>query len=177
MNTRTSQRLRQALTMVGFAGLFVVVNAVPGAATPVSPPGSFVGERLAHGHLSHGSLVVKPGLEVVVTKNTVKPGGSSGWHSHPGGAIVIIQTGQITTYRSAGRDKRAGGENESDSGCIINTYTAGNSFIEPPGEPLNARNNGLTETIVFATFPGVPVDANGNTLQRTDEPDPGTCPV
>ncbi len=167
---------------VGFAGLFVVVNSVPGAATPVDPPGSFVGERLAHGKLASGSLAVKPGLEVVVTKNTIKPGGTSGWHSHPGGAIVVVFAGQVTTYRSSGRDQSEegndrAGDNDGDSRCVINTYTAGQSFIERPGEPLNAKNNGLSDTIVFATFPGVPVDANGNTLQRTDEPNPGTCPV
>ena len=166
MNTRTKRAMRLAVMTVGFAGLFAVVNAIPGAATPVSPPGSFVGQRLAHGHLSQGSLAVEPGLEIVVTRNAVKPGGTSGWHSHPGGAIVVIQTGQVTTYRKAG-----------ESGCAINTYTAGQSFIEKPGEPLNAKNNGSTETIIYATFPGVPLGPEGTTLQRTDEPNPGTCPV
>jgi quercetin dioxygenase-like cupin family protein len=116
--------------------------------------------------LSQGSLAVEPGLEIVVTRNAVKPGGTSGWHSHPGGAIVVIQTGQVTTYRKAG-----------ESGCAVNTYTAGQSFIEKPGEPLNAKNNGSTETIIYATFPGVPLGPEGTTLQRTDEPNPGTCPV
>lgn len=166
MNTRTRRALRLAVMTVGFAGLFAVVNAIPGAATPVSPPGSFVGQRLAHGHLSQGSLAVQPGLEIVVTRNAVKPGGTSGWHSHPGGAIVVIETGQVTTYRKAG-----------ESGCAINTYTAGQSFIEKPGEPLNAKNTGSTETIIYATFPGVPLGPEGTTLQRTDEPNPGTCPV
>lgn len=166
MNTRTRRAMRLAVMTVGFAGLFAVVNAIPGAATPVSPPGSFVGQRLAHGHLSQGSLAVEPGLEIVVTRNAVKPGGTSGWHSHPGGAIVVIQTGQVTTYRKAG-----------ESGCAVNTYTAGQSFIEKPGEPLNAKNNGSTETIIYATFPGVPLGPEGTTLQRTDEPNPGTCPV
>jgi hypothetical protein len=185
--------MRLALMTVGFAGLFAVVNAVPGAATPVFPQGSFVGELLGHGTLSHGSLAVKPGLEIVVTKNTVKPGGTSGWHSHPGGAIVVIQSGQITTYRSAGRDESEDGNhdgnhdgtndgnhdgtNDGNSRCIITTYMAGQSFIERPGEPLNAKNNGLKDTIIYATFPGVPVDASGHTLQRTDEPNPGTCPI
>ena len=166
MNTRTRRAMRLAVMTVGFAGLFAVLNAIPGAATPVSPPGSFTSQRLAHGHLSQGSLAVEPGLEIVVTRNAVKPGGTSGWHSHPGGAIVVIQTGQVTTYRKAG-----------ESGCAINTYTAGQSFIEKPGEPLNAKNNGSTETIIYATFPGVPLGPEGTTLQRTDEPNPGTCPV
>src|SRR5467141_3750061 len=69
MNTRTKRTMRLAVMTVGFAGLFAVLNAVPGAAIPVSPPGSFVGQRLAHGHLSQGSLAVEPGLEIVVTRN------------------------------------------------------------------------------------------------------------
>jgi len=166
MNTRTKRTMRLAVMTVGFAGLFAVLNAVPGAATPVSPPGSFTSQRLAHGHLSQGSLVVKPGLEIVVSRIAIKPGGTSGWHSHPGGAIVVVQTGQVTTYKSNG-----------DSGCTINTYTAGQAFVEQPGEPLNAKNNGSTETINYVTFPGVPLGPEGTTLQRTDEPNPGTCPV
>src|ERR1700736_5002491 len=165
MNTRTKRAMRLALMTVGFAGLFAVVNAVPGAATPVRPPGSFVSQRLAHGHLSQGSLVFKPGLEIVVARIAIKPGGTSGWHSHPGGAIVVVQTGQVTTYKSKG-----------DSGCTINTFTAGQSFVEQPGDPLDAKTTGWTKTINSVTFPGVPLGPEGTTLQRTDEPNPGTCP-
>ena len=95
-----------------------------------------------------------------MSKNVVEVGGYSGWHSHPGGAIVLVQQGEITTYRSVGGH------------CDITTYTAGQSFIERPSDVLNAVNTGSIQTIIYATFPGVPAGA----LPRIDKPDPGTCP-
>jgi quercetin dioxygenase-like cupin family protein len=161
---------------VGLAGLLVTVNAVPGAATP---PSHFNSEILSRGTLSHGDLRVHPGLQIVVVKATVEAGGSSGWHSHPGGAIVIVQQGEITTYRSLEKGDEQEGSRSGDGvsapfpQCIITRYTQGQSFIERPGEPLDAVNTGSTQTIVYATFPGVPVGGS----PRTDELNPGTCPV
>jgi hypothetical protein len=178
MNTLTRRGMRLALMTVGFIGLFVAVNAVPGAATAISS--GFASIRLAHGTLAHGSLVVKPGLQIVVVQNTVQPGASSGWHSHPGGAMVVIQAGQITTYQSVRNDDEEESRGAGSSRCVINTYTVGQAFVERPGEPLVAVNNGSSVTISYATFPGVPVDpVTGATLQRTDEPkpNPDPCPV
>ena len=181
MNTLTRRRVRLALMTVGFTGLFLAVNAVPGAATPASL--DFVSLRLGHGTLSHGSLTVKPGLQVVVVRNTVQAGASSGWHSHPGGAIVVIQDGQITTYQVVRNDDEEEGNKEGSKAgsfrCVTTTYTAGHAFVESPGDPIIAVNNGTSQTISYATFPGVPVDALGNTLQRTDvpKPNPDPCPV
>jgi quercetin dioxygenase-like cupin family protein len=179
MGMLSKRGIRLALMTAGFVGVFVAVNAVPGAATPVFPKDSFIGVPLGHGALSEGRLSVKPNGQVVVTKNTAKPGGTSGWHSHPGGAIVVVQVGQITTYRVARNDDGEEGGGTSGFRCITTTYTAGHAFIERPGEPLNAKNNGSIDTIIYATFPGVPVDAAGNTLQRTDlpKPNPDPCPI
>jgi hypothetical protein len=121
--------------------------------------------------LAHGSLQVKQGGDIVVTMNKVDFPGSSGWHSHPGGAIVIVTKGQITTYRSSASD--AEDSDDGESRCVINVYNAGDSFIERPGEPLNAVNTGGAPAEVWATFPGVPA----NTSPRTDLlTNPGTCP-
>jgi hypothetical protein len=177
MNTLTRRVMRLAVITVALAGLFVAISTVPGAATAASS--GFVSLRLGHGTLSHGSLVVKPGLQIVVVKNTVQPGGSSGWHSHPGGAMVVIQEGQITTYQSVKNEDAEEGRAEGSSRCVITTYIAGQAFVERPGDPIIAVNNGSSVTISYATFPGVPVDSAGNTLQRTDQPrpNPDPCPV
>jgi hypothetical protein len=178
MGMLSKRGIRLMLLTAGLVGLFVATNTVPGAATdPLPTKDSFKGELLGHGTLSQGRLTVKPNGEVVVTKNTAKPGGSSGWHSHPGGAIVVVQQGQITTYRVVRTDDEDG--NDGGYRCVATTYTAGHAFIEAPGEPLNAKNHGTVDTIIYATFPGVPVDATGKTLQRTDlpAPNPNPCPV
>jgi len=153
----TGRSIRLALTTLGFAGLIVAVNVVPATATPGH---NFTPTLLGRGtDQSDGTLPIREGLDVVVTQNTVLANGRSGWHSHPGGAIVVVADGQITTYRQGG------------NGCEGTLYTKGQAFLERPGQPLNAVNTGTTTTTVIATFPNVPV--GGST--RIDLPDPGTC--
>jgi quercetin dioxygenase-like cupin family protein len=152
--------MRLALMTLGFAGLIVAVNAVPAAATGAN---NFKTTILGHGtYVSHGTLPLVQGMEIVVATTVVQPGGSSGWHSHPGGVIVVVQAGEITFHSSIGNH------------CDVTTYKAGQAFIERPGEVGNAvaGSNGAT---IYATFPGVPM-VNGTPAPRTDEPDPGTCP-
>jgi quercetin dioxygenase-like cupin family protein len=161
MNMLAKRVVRLAAMTVGLAGLLVAVNAVPGAATPPSPPPGFTSQKLAQGtDLSDGTLPIQQGLDIVVAKITVAPGGFSGWHSHPGGAIVVVQQGEVTLYKSVGNH------------CDVTTYTHGQAFVERPGELDNAVNKGSTDYIIFVTFPGVPVGGPS----RIDRPDPGTCP-
>jgi hypothetical protein len=153
---------------LGFAGMIVAVNAVPGAATP--PGGGFTSSNppLARGtYMGNGTLPIKAGFDVVVSKITSPPGGSSGWHSHPGGAIAVVGCipvgdchSEITIYRSLG------------SQCVIDKFTDGQTFIERPGEVVIAISTGADTAIVYATFPGVPVGGS----PRIDQADPGTCP-
>jgi quercetin dioxygenase-like cupin family protein len=162
MNTLARRVIRLVAMTVGAAGLLVAVNAVPGAATPPSPPPGFTSQKLAQGtYTSDGTLPIKQGLDIVVAKITVAPGGFSGWHSHPGGAIVVVQQGEVTLYTSVG------------SQCEITIHKKGQAFVERPGELDDAVNRGTTDYIIFATFPGVPVGG----ASRIDEPNPGTCPV
>jgi len=91
---------------------------------------------------------------------TVVPGGSSGWHSHPGGAVVVVKTGTLTVYRSVGNQ------------CQTSTYSAGQAFIERRGEVDDVVNTGTVPYVLFVTFPRVP---QGDSA-RIDQPDPGTCP-
>lgn len=152
------RRIRLALVTIGLSAVLVTFTAISGAATP---PDRFASQIIGRGtYVSNGSLPLGQGLDVVFAKNTVAPGGSSGWHSHPGGAIVVIQQGEMTTYESVGNH------------CDITTYTQGQSFIERPGHELIAVNTGSIETIILAAFPGVPVGGS----PRIDTPDPGTCP-
>jgi hypothetical protein len=162
--------MRLGLLTAVFGVLFIAVSAVPGIATAGS---GFVGTVLGHGTLAHGSLRVNSGGEIVVTKNDVAPGGYSGWHSHPGGAIVVVQSGQITTYTIARNEEAEDGA--ASFRCVVTTYTQGHAFIERPGEPLDAVNNGLTATVIYATFPGVP--AVGQQRTELPKPSPDPCPV
>ncbi len=175
MNHLWKRGMRLAVMTLGFAGLIVAVNAVPGAATP--PNANFSSTIVARGtYTGHGSIPIRSGLDVVVTQIISKVGGSSGWHSHPGGAIGVVgcvvpgcQT-EITIYRSVSErdDKSEGGHH-----CVITKYKQGQTFIERPGEVVIAINTGASDAMVYGIFPGVPVGGS----PRIDVPvDPGTCP-
>ncbi len=158
MNIHARRVMRLAVVTLALGGLLVAVNAVPGAATP---PAGLTSQVLGRGtYMSDGTLPLEQGEEIVVSRITVVPGGSSGWHSHPGGAIVVLQQGELTIYRSVGNH------------CDITTYTQGQSFIERPGDVVDAVNTGSINFILFVTFPGVPVGGSS----RIDQPNPGTCP-
>jgi hypothetical protein len=177
MHTLTRRGIRLAVMTLGFAGLLIAVNAVPGAATPAAT--GFVPTPLAHGKLAQGtSLKFKAGLQIVVQRNDIASKAYSGWHSHPGGAIIVIQSGQLTTYRAVknSSDEEEGRSRGAKYHCVITNYKAGDAFVEGVDEVLDAKNNGMSATVVYATFPSVPVDSTGKTLQRTDRPDPGVCP-
>jgi quercetin dioxygenase-like cupin family protein len=134
-----------------------MLTVTPSEATP---PSGLTNITLARGtDVSHGTIPLRFGTDVVMAQITVNPGGSSGWHSHPGGAIVIVQAGTITTYHAAGRK------------CEATTYTAGQAFIERPGEVDQVLNSGSVPYVLYVTFPRVPPGGS----PRTDEPDPGTC--
>src|SRR5260370_30020687 len=158
MNTLRRRVMRLAVMTVGLTGLLVTVNTGPGAATR---PVGFTSQLLGRGtYVSDGTLPIRQGLDIVVSKITVVPGGSSGWHSHPGGALVILKQGELTIYASVGNH------------CEITKYTQGQSFVERPGDVVDAVNTGSTDYILFVTFPGVPVGGSS----RIDQPAPGTCP-
>jgi quercetin dioxygenase-like cupin family protein len=107
-------------------------------------------------------------MDIVAVRVTLNAGGSSGWHSHPGGGITIVVQGEVTVYAPARDD-----DGEQEGPCVITRYTQGQAFIERPGEVVDAVNTGATDTIMVVTFPSVP--AGG--ASRTDRPNPGICGI
>lgn len=150
--------VRWALLSAGLAGALAALTVVPGRATP---PAVLTNVPLAMGvNTSDGTIPFQAGTSIAMAQITVGPGGSSGWHSHPGGAIVVVQQGSLAVYASMG------------SHCHVTTYTAGQAFIERSGEVMQVVNTGTGSYVLYVTFPRVPQGVS----PRTDEPDPGTCP-
>jgi quercetin dioxygenase-like cupin family protein len=151
--------VRGALLIVGLAGVVTAIFVAPGFATP--PTGGFTNVPLARGtDVSNGTIPLQVGTDVAMAQITVDPGGTAGWHSHPGGAIIVVKQGSLTVYSPVGNK------------CETTTYSAGQAFIERPGEVDDVLNTGTIPYVLFVTFPRVP---QGDSA-RTDEPDPGTCP-
>jgi quercetin dioxygenase-like cupin family protein len=146
-----------AVLSLGIAGAITAVIVGPSTATP---PSGLTNIALARGtDTSHGSVRLQFGTDVAMAQITVQPGGSAGWHSHPGGAIIVVQQGTLTVY------------SPDEGRCKTTTYNAGQAFIERPGEVDNVLNTGTVPYVLYVTFPRVPTGAS----PRTDEPNPGTC--
>ena len=153
--------VRWALLSAGLASVVTAVTvAVTVAPSWATPPSGLTNVALARGtNTSHGTIPLKFGTDVAMAQITVDPGGSAGWHSHPGGAIVVVKQGSLTVYTSVG------------SQCQTTTYSGGQAFIERPREVDQVINTGTIPYVLYVTFPRVPQGAS----PRTDEPNPGTC--
>ena len=93
---------------------------------------------------------------------TIQPGGSSGWHTHPGATFVAVAQGEGTIYRVVG------------SGCPGTKIAAGTGFAQMPTERHVVRNEGTVPFVVYTLYvlpPGTP-----NTSIRVDQPQPTECP-
>ena len=114
-----------------------------------------------HSGASTEVIHVPQAADTVVQQIVFAPGATSGWHSHPGPAIVLIKRGELTLYD---------GDNPS---CVGVPYAAGQAFVDKgQGHVHLARNLAGVETEVWVTYLDVPPGG----APRTDQPDPGFCP-
>jgi len=97
--------------------------------------------------------------DVHILENRIAPGGSFGWHSHPGPSLVVVKSGTLTLYSG------------HDPTCTPEVIPAGSGFVDNGGDIHLVRNEGSVETVVYVTSL-VPRGA----VRRIDEPSPGNCP-
>jgi hypothetical protein len=104
---------------------------------------------------------VREAQETVMQQIIIGPGGSTGWHSHPGPAVVLIKSGELTVYSS------------DDPTCTGRTYSAGQAFIEHgQGLVQFAGNLSPSQNVeVWVTYFDVPP---GGPF-RIDAANPGNC--
>ena len=148
-----------AVTAVGLAAGMLTAGLAH-----AMPPAGVTTEILGRGTTLAGFKIHVDGIKVesknaagfTVAHMTFAPGGTTGWHVHPGPVLVIVESGTVTKY---------------SADCTAQTYTAGQAFVEKgPGDENMVRNNGPVpaETIVtFITPPGAPI--------REDAPAPPGC--
>ena len=156
------------------AGMIVVPVLAAGIA--LATPGiGVVGPVQARGTLQDESSIRRVGWELflssfqrssgtdfVTQALSIAPGGTTGWHSHPGPVFVTVKSGSLTVVYA------------NDSSCQGTTYTAGQSFVDFGNANVHtALNKGAVTTEVWATYivPG----AAGTTPFRSAVARPGTC--
>jgi quercetin dioxygenase-like cupin family protein len=101
----------------------------------------------------------KGATDVHILENKIAPGGTFGWHSHPGPSIVVVKSGVLTLYEG------------DDPSCTPHAFAAGSGFVDDGGDVHIVRNEGSVDAVVYVTSL-VPRGA----ARRIDEPSPGNCP-
>lgn len=97
--------------------------------------------------------------DLYIQTNTWAPGGTTGWHRHPGHSLIVITSGQLTEY---------------DANCAPQVYgpgTAnGTTLVDTGNDEHLIRNEGSVAATGFA----VQIVAKG-AQRRIDEPAPKIC--
>lgn len=159
MSNRLVFALSAALLAVAALGGIVLATSSVGVASTT----------IAAGNLGEINLNIKTGdwkldlrtkgqTDVSVVENRVAPGGTFGWHSHPGPSLIVVKAGTITFYRA------------DDPTCSPQVYQAGDAFLDPGNAVHVGRNLGTVDVVVIVTRL-VPDGA----ATRIDEPAPATC--
>ena len=127
---------------------------------PLAPTGTF-GELHAKAKIGDWEAKIKTkGLsDVYFTQVTIQPGGTLGWHSHPGLSFVIVKQGTATFYDG------------DDPSCTPHVFQAGQTAFEPEGHIHIVRNEGSVP-LVNVVMQLVPTGAP----RLISQPSPGNCP-
>jgi hypothetical protein len=153
--------MRRRFTIIA---VVVVVAAVAITAALATPPRGLIATLFARGTLTTPVRADADGI-VLRTDHTTDhavqeivqvPGGSSGWHRHPGVVLFTVKSGTVATY---------------DSHCRRETLTAGQSDWQSGTEVDLVRNETAHDAVLYVTY----IIPTGAPL-RIDTPNPG-CAV
>jgi quercetin dioxygenase-like cupin family protein len=148
---------RKQLTFGSIAAAALVSVAGAALATPGSGTTGVVVARAAFAERVNVKLSLKDdsrGREIIHVRDAedtvmqqiiFAPGGHSGWHSHPGPAVILIKSGELTFYQ------------EEAGKCVSRTYSAGQALIDSgQGHAHLAHNTSAGATEVWVTYFDVP---------------------
>jgi quercetin dioxygenase-like cupin family protein len=77
--------------------------------------------------------------DLAIVKVVLEPGGSTGWHHHPGVVLVPVKAGTVTEY-------------DAQCQCHKSVYKEGKGFVESSSEVHLVRNEGDVKAVLYATF-------------------------
>lgn len=149
----------RATPAAGFSGTTIAVGQF--ADIDVSNhtffPAGFQGSQRRENWLSFQKT--KGPSDLYVQSNVWVPGGSTGWHTHPGHSLIIVTAGTVTAYDG------------DDPSCTSRTYTVGMGFVDEGGDHVHLlRNEGAVEarTIAVQLIPA-------GATRRIDAAGPAGC--
>jgi quercetin dioxygenase-like cupin family protein len=159
--------MRRAILLVvlGVSTLALVVVVGAALATPPKGATTTVLTRATFGTFAHQNSGVtvksKRDADLVIAKQVIEPGGSSGWHHHPAVSFFLVKSGSVTAY---------------DENCKKTVYKAGEGFIESSdAHPGLVRNQGKVDAVIYATHI-IPTKTTEEGY-RIGDPQPKNCNV
>jgi len=126
-----------AIALAALAIFGVTALATAGAGVTGTP--QVRGTLPNHVHVNADGIKfsTKDPTDVVVQSFTYAPGGFSGWHTHPGFVLAVVESGALTVQ----------------VGCSVHAYSVGQSFYESGTTPIMARNLSADQpTVVRVTY-------------------------
>jgi hypothetical protein len=162
--------MRQKLTWLLLSSALIVVTALQAGKLWATPAQGFAATTLAVGRFAemeegHKSSIPpvwqkpKGWSDLYVQSNVWQPGGSTGWHTHPGESLIIVTEGMVTGYEG------------DDPDCKPHLYTQGMGFVDPGGGHVHILRNQaqiVAKTIAVQFIPAA-------AARRIDVADPGNC--
>jgi len=100
--------------------------------------------------------------DIAFQQVTINPGGSTGWHTHPGVTWVAVAQGEGVLYQAGA------------TSCPSLRYGAGSGFYQPETEVHTFRNEGTSPLVFYAYY--IMPSGTPNTGIRIDQPQPAGCP-
>ena len=157
--------MRRAI-LLGALGVAILALVV-GTALATPPKGAIttILTRATFGTFAHQNSGIKVeskqgGSDLELAKQVIEPGGSSGWHHHPGVSFFLVKSGGVTAY---------------DEKCKKTVYKADEGFIESSAHPGLVRNQGKVDAVIYATHI-IPTNTTEEGF-RIDDPKPKNCNV
>jgi hypothetical protein len=141
-----------------------------------TPAAKFTGTTLAMGRFDEidvknqtlpanfwqAKLKTKGLSDLYVQSNLWEPGGSTGWHTHPGHSLIIVTAGTVTAYEG------------DDPSCAPHQYSAGMGFVDEGGSHVHVlRNEDASVQARTVAVQLIPAAAT----RRLDAPAPASCPA
>jgi quercetin dioxygenase-like cupin family protein len=136
--------MRRIIVPVILALFMAALALVVGAALATTPKGvtptPLTRATLGTFEAEHNSIEVeseRTSADFALAKVVIEPGGTTGWHHHPGVALISVNSGAVTEY---------------DKNCNKSVYKAGEGFVETKGEVHVVRNQGKANAVLYVTF-------------------------
>ncbi len=109
-------------------------------------------------------ISAKGATDVHVIENVIAPGGTFGWHSHPGPSLVTVKSGTLSVYHAPDCNQQDFGPGSPN----------GSTFVDQGHDLHLVRNNSTTVVADVYVVSFVPAGF----ARRIDEPNPnpGVCP-